>query len=67
MRFKGLRKYYSGKKKRHTLKVQIVADADSRDVFCISTAPGLEHDFKIFKENGVHFSKRTQVIADKGV
>ena len=60
------RDYYSGKKKRHTLKVQIVADASTRDVLCISVGKGSQHDFKLFQESKVHFSPQIQAIADKG-
>ena len=69
MKYRGLKKqkkYYSGKKKRHTLKAQVTADAANKDIICISTAPGRKHDFKIFKESKVHFVSKTQVIADKG-
>ena len=60
------KKYYSGKKKKHTLKVQVIANAENRNIICISVASGHKHDFKIFKESGVHFAKQTQVIVDKG-
>ena len=50
----------------HTLKVQIVADASTRDILCISVGKGSQHDFKMFQESKVHFSPRIQAIADKG-
>jgi len=50
----------------HTLKVQIVADASTRDILCISVGKGKQHDFKMLEESKVHFSPRIQVIADKG-
>lgn len=48
------------------MKVQIVADASTRDVACISVGKGKQHDFNIFQESEVHFTPQTQVIADKG-
>ena len=39
------RRYYSGKKKKHTLKIQLVADASTLDVLCIFVGKGSQHDF----------------------
>ncbi len=60
------KEYYSRKKQRHTIKVQIVVDASTWDDIFISTGKGREHDFSIFHESKVHFTRWTQVIADKG-
>ena len=43
--------YYSGKKKKHTLKIQLVADASTLDVLCIFVGKGSQHDFSIFKNS----------------
>ena len=48
------------------MKVQIVADALSRDIICISMGKGSQHDFKMLQESKVCFSPQIQVIADKG-
>ena len=48
------------------MKVQIVADASTRDILCISVGKGSQHDFKMLQESKVHFSPRIQAIADKG-
>ena len=48
------------------MKVQIVADALSRDILCISMGKGSQHDFKMLQESKVCFSPQIQVIADKG-
>lgn len=37
--------YYSGKKKRHTLKSQVVANGTNRQVICTATGRGPTHDF----------------------
>jgi len=42
------RHYYSGKKKQHTLKGQIVIDKNEK-IICAHTAKGVVHDFKLFK------------------
>lgn len=47
--------YYSGKKKRHTLKLQVVADADTMNVICIAVSTGKKHDFHLFKDSKLHF------------
>jgi len=48
------------------MKVQIVADALSRDIICISMGKGSQHDFKMLQESKDCFSPQIQVIADKG-
>lgn len=47
---KGQKKYYSGKKKRHTVKNQILSDENKKIIVLSSTEPGSKHDFQIFKE-----------------
>lgn len=46
--------------------MQIIADARTRDVICISKATGQKHDFALLKDSCVHFSPKTEVLADKG-
>lgn len=41
--------YYSGKKKRHTLKTEILVYAAGRIVHVSKTHPGSTHDFTVFK------------------
>ena len=57
--------YYSGKKKKHTLKVQIVADASTLDVLCIFVGKGSQHDFRIFQNSKVHILSRIWAYTDK--
>ncbi|KJV74373.1 IS5 family transposase ISOt6 [Orientia tsutsugamushi] len=40
--------YYSGKKKRHTLKTQIVVDKKMDQVICTDFSNGKKHDFRLF-------------------
>jgi hypothetical protein len=44
-----LKPYYSGKKKRHTLKTQIRVTQKGRSVHVSKSHPGSTHDFTVFK------------------
>lgn len=39
--------YYSGKKKRHTLKIQLIVDAKTLNVIRFDVARGHVHDFRV--------------------
>lgn len=58
--------YYSGKKKRHTLKSQIVVDKCSAQIICTNFSNGKKHDFRLFKESRVHWNKKICGITDSG-
>jgi DDE superfamily endonuclease len=60
------KRYYSGKKKRHTLKSQVVVDKKSKVIICTSFSNGKKHDFKLFKDSGVRWTRSTQGIVDSG-
>src|SRR3954468_18768115 len=47
------RQYYSGKKKRHTHKTQLVVATDGT-ILCVHIDKGRKHDFRMFKESAVH-------------
>jgi len=47
---KGQKKYYSGKKKRHTVKTQYVICPDGKICSVSRTYPGKTHDFNIYKD-----------------
>ena len=49
--------FYSGKKKRHTIKSQIVVNKKTKQVVCTAFANGKCHDFKLFKK-----SKLSQIL-----
>ena len=57
---------YSGKKKRHTLKAQVIADSSSRKILCVHTADGSTHDFKLFKQTIPKIHAQTVCFADSG-
>lgn len=44
------KKYYSGKKKRHALKTEIVMDANGKILSVSKMSPGKRHDFRMRKE-----------------
>jgi hypothetical protein len=58
--------FYSGKKKHHALKAQLVVDLTNLKIICTAYGKGKQHDFSLFKASGVHFHEQTQGLADKG-
>lgn len=60
------KKFYSGKKKRHTLKTQVVIEKKYKKVICTEYTNGKKHDFRLFKESKVRFKENTKVITDTG-
>jgi hypothetical protein len=58
--------FYSGKKKHHALKAQLVVDLTNFKIVCTAYGNGKQHDFKLFKASRVHFHAQTQGLADKG-
>ena len=59
------RNYYSGKKKKHTLKSQLVVALQSRKIICTAHGTGTEHDFQLFKRSRVKPGESTEILADK--
>ena len=60
------RKFYSGKKKRHTLKTQVVEEKANRKIICVSCCEGKKHDYQLFKDSGVRLNEQTEQIMDSG-
>lgn len=60
------RRFYSGKKKRHTLKCQLVIERDTHRILCTFFGKGRQHDFKLFQCSGIHFHPDTRSLQDKG-
>lgn len=58
--------FYSGKKKKHTLKSQIVVDKKTKKVICTFFSNGKKHDFRLFKESQVRWTKNRCGITDSG-
>lgn len=60
------RKYYSGKKKRHTQKAQVVVVKKTKQIICTFTGKGRDHDFKLFKRSALTIHETIALKADKG-
>jgi hypothetical protein len=60
------KKYYSGKKKRHTLKSQIIVEQASKKIVAVECCIGKKHDFRLFKESATHIHPEIQALFDTG-
>ena len=60
------KEYYSGKKKKHTLKIQIITDEDTKKIISIAFEKGSVHDFNLFKETTESLDNDTAFVADSG-
>jgi len=60
------RPWYSGKKKRHTLKTQVVINVATHMIMCVATAFGLMHDLTLLRHSGVRVHRETALIGDAG-
>lgn len=59
-------RYYSGKKKRHTQKAQLVTDQKSGKILASAFCEGKKHDFALFLESKTPLSSAKVVLADSG-
>lgn len=57
---------YSGKKKRHTQKAQIVADPKTGRIVATAFSAGRRHDFKVFQQSRLAMLPQTECLADSG-
>jgi len=57
---------YSGKKKRHTHKIQLVIDADTKQIICINFEKGSCHDFKLYKKSKLRIHPNIKQKLDSG-
>lgn len=60
------KKAYSGKKKRHTHKIQVVENFDNQEIICLHFAKGSCHDFNLYKKSNFHINKNIKIRVDKG-
>jgi IS5 family transposase len=58
--------FYSGKKKRHTIKQQIAVDAKSQKIIATAQSCGKTHDFKIYKKSKNRVHPDTKIQGDSG-
>jgi hypothetical protein len=57
---------YSGKKKQHTHKIQVVQNADTKEVICLDFANGGKHDFNLFKKSQLSIAHKCCINVDLG-
>lgn len=60
------RRYYSGKNKHHTLKMQLVVDKATGTIICVARAAGRWQDCRLFKQSPVRSHPDTKAITDTG-
>jgi hypothetical protein len=48
------------------MKTQIVVNKSTAEVVCIFSGKGKAHDFRIFKESGIHIHPKVRVAVDSG-
>lgn len=60
------KQFYSGKKKQHTLKCQLILDPENGEIICTFFGKGRRHDFALFKASGIHFHPQTESLHDSG-
>jgi hypothetical protein len=58
--------WYSGKKKRHTMKTLVVVCKKTRRIICVFCCNGKKHDFRLFKESKIHMLERILAKVDTG-
>ena len=60
------KKFYSGKKKRHTIKTQVVVNEKTKEVICIKSTHGKCHDFTLLKNSKIKIDPSIKIITDSG-
>ncbi len=63
---RGQKSYYSGKKKRHTIKVQLIVCMLTLRILAIACQKGKVHDFRILKESQTGIHPSTKKLVDLG-
>ena len=58
--------HYSGKKKCHTQKAQVMVNQTTLEIIATAFAKGRKHDFKLFKESYGGMHKEIVCLADSG-
>ena len=48
------------------MKTQVVIDKKTKRIICLSFSNGKRHDFRLFKESGVHAKPETMIETDTG-
>ena len=63
---KGQKRYYSGKKKKHTMKNQIITDKKGKVRAVTKSVPGKKPDKKLFDESKIIFPENSDLTGDLG-
>jgi IS5 family transposase len=58
--------HYSGKKKCHTQKAQVIVNQKTLEIIATAFCNGKTHDFKLFKDNYAGIDKEIICLADGG-
>ncbi len=58
--------YYSGKKKKHTIQIQIIIDSETLEIVSIAFDAGSVHDFNLFKKTTEELNEAIAFLADSG-
>ncbi len=54
------------KKKKHTIKTQVIIEKDSKKIISSYFSYGKNHDFKILKNSKTKFLSETTILVDLG-
>jgi hypothetical protein len=57
---------YSGKRKAHTKKAQVILDGDRKEILSVDLGNGRMHDFRLFKESKGKINPNSNILTDKG-
>ena len=57
---------YSGKKKRHTQKAQVIVNKKTAQIIATAFAKGSVHDFQLFKISRLGIAEEIECLADSG-
>ena len=60
------KRWYSGKKKRHTTKTLVVVCKKSRNIICVVFCNGKKHDFRLFTESEIRMLESINAQTDTG-
>jgi hypothetical protein len=60
------RQYYSGKKKRHTIKAQLVICLLTLQILTVVCGKGRTHDFKLLKQSALRIRSEVEKYGDSG-
>lgn len=60
------REYYSGKKKKHTMKIQLIIEEDTKKIAYVAFDKGSVHDFTLFKESTKEIDEDIHMLGDSG-